>query len=220
MPALPKDPGTPASQMFRVEGGKNRYIHEVTVCTTPRLQVAADRRAAARSRAVRARGVRQRQAHRRGRGPPSRQDLLQSCLPAGSGFPAAWLRQWIDLYGAVKPQRQVTVKTFSTMAIALALAASAANGDTSLRTRIPGLELVSQGNCQKFARTVKQWDTPVAEAVRRGYFTPPQATTCLSSRISGLHADLPASGFSQGRPIIHRALARKRRGPESGSHKG
>lgn len=33
---LPKDPGTPASQMFRVEGGKNRYIHEVTVCTTPK----------------------------------------------------------------------------------------------------------------------------------------------------------------------------------------
>jgi len=32
---LPKDPGTPAGQMFRVEGGKNRYIHEVTVCTTP-----------------------------------------------------------------------------------------------------------------------------------------------------------------------------------------
>jgi hypothetical protein len=32
---LPKDPGTPASQMFRVENGKNRYIHEVTVCTTP-----------------------------------------------------------------------------------------------------------------------------------------------------------------------------------------
>lgn len=32
---LPIDPGTPASQMFRVEGGKNRYIHEVTVCTTP-----------------------------------------------------------------------------------------------------------------------------------------------------------------------------------------
>ncbi|MGZ3276284.1 MAG: hypothetical protein ACXU8Z_21185 [Caulobacteraceae bacterium] len=32
---LPVDPGTPASQMFRVEGGKNRYIHEVTVCTTP-----------------------------------------------------------------------------------------------------------------------------------------------------------------------------------------
>jgi len=32
---LPPDgPGTPASQMFRVEGGKNRYIHEVTVCTT------------------------------------------------------------------------------------------------------------------------------------------------------------------------------------------
>jgi hypothetical protein len=31
---LPVDPGTPASQMFRVEGGKNRYIHEVTVCTT------------------------------------------------------------------------------------------------------------------------------------------------------------------------------------------
>ena len=33
---LPPDQGTPASQMFRVEGGKNRYIHEVTVCTTPR----------------------------------------------------------------------------------------------------------------------------------------------------------------------------------------
>ena len=32
---LPTDPGTPASQTFRVEGGKNRYIHEVTVCTTP-----------------------------------------------------------------------------------------------------------------------------------------------------------------------------------------
>ena len=32
---LPADPGTPASQMFRVEGGKNRYIHEVTICTTP-----------------------------------------------------------------------------------------------------------------------------------------------------------------------------------------
>jgi hypothetical protein len=32
---IPVDPGTPASQMFRVEGGKNRYIHEVTVCTTP-----------------------------------------------------------------------------------------------------------------------------------------------------------------------------------------
>ena len=31
---IPTDPGTPASQMFRVEGGKNRYIHEVTVCTT------------------------------------------------------------------------------------------------------------------------------------------------------------------------------------------
>ena len=31
---IPKDPGTPASQMFRVEAGKNRYIHEVTVCTT------------------------------------------------------------------------------------------------------------------------------------------------------------------------------------------
>jgi hypothetical protein len=31
---IPKDPGTPASQTFRVEGGKNRYIHEVTVCTT------------------------------------------------------------------------------------------------------------------------------------------------------------------------------------------
>lgn len=33
---LPVDPGTPAGQMFRVEGGKNRYIHEVTVCTTPK----------------------------------------------------------------------------------------------------------------------------------------------------------------------------------------
>ena len=33
---LPVDPGTPASQMFRVEGGKNRYIHEATVCTTPK----------------------------------------------------------------------------------------------------------------------------------------------------------------------------------------
>jgi hypothetical protein len=32
---IPKDPGTPASQMFRVEDGKNRYIHEVTVCTSP-----------------------------------------------------------------------------------------------------------------------------------------------------------------------------------------
>lgn len=32
---LPKDPGTPASQMFRVERGKTRYIHEATVCTTP-----------------------------------------------------------------------------------------------------------------------------------------------------------------------------------------
>jgi hypothetical protein len=33
---LPADhPGTPAAQMFRVEGGKNRYIHEVTACTTP-----------------------------------------------------------------------------------------------------------------------------------------------------------------------------------------
>lgn len=32
---LPKDPGTPASQMFRIEGGKTRYIHEATVCTTP-----------------------------------------------------------------------------------------------------------------------------------------------------------------------------------------
>lgn len=31
----PDSPGTPSAQMFRVEGGKNRYIHEVTVCTTP-----------------------------------------------------------------------------------------------------------------------------------------------------------------------------------------
>jgi hypothetical protein len=33
---LPVDPGTPASQTFRVEGSKNRYIHEATVCTTPK----------------------------------------------------------------------------------------------------------------------------------------------------------------------------------------
>jgi hypothetical protein len=33
---LPPDhPGTPASQTFRVESGMNRYIHEVTACTTP-----------------------------------------------------------------------------------------------------------------------------------------------------------------------------------------
>lgn len=32
---IPTDPGTPASQSFRVEGGMNRYIHEVTACTTP-----------------------------------------------------------------------------------------------------------------------------------------------------------------------------------------
>ena len=31
----PHHPGTPASQTFRVEGGMNRYIHEVTACTTP-----------------------------------------------------------------------------------------------------------------------------------------------------------------------------------------
>jgi hypothetical protein len=31
----PYHPGTPASQQFRVENGMNRYIHEVTVCTTP-----------------------------------------------------------------------------------------------------------------------------------------------------------------------------------------
>lgn len=31
---IPKDPGTPASQSFRVEGGMNRYIHEVTACTS------------------------------------------------------------------------------------------------------------------------------------------------------------------------------------------
>lgn len=30
----PDHPGTPASQLFRVEGGMNRYIHEVTACTT------------------------------------------------------------------------------------------------------------------------------------------------------------------------------------------
>ncbi len=32
---LPADRATPASQMFRVENGRNRYIHEATVCTTP-----------------------------------------------------------------------------------------------------------------------------------------------------------------------------------------
>jgi hypothetical protein len=32
----PYHPGTPASQQFRVLGGMNRYIHEVTACTTPR----------------------------------------------------------------------------------------------------------------------------------------------------------------------------------------
>ena len=32
---LPVDPGTQASQMFRIEGGKTRYIHEVTVCAEP-----------------------------------------------------------------------------------------------------------------------------------------------------------------------------------------
>ena len=31
----PYHPGTPVSHQFRVEGGMNRYIHEVTVCTTP-----------------------------------------------------------------------------------------------------------------------------------------------------------------------------------------
>lgn len=31
----PYHPGTPASQTFRVQGGMNRYIHEVTACTTP-----------------------------------------------------------------------------------------------------------------------------------------------------------------------------------------
>lgn len=31
---IAKDPGTPASQSFRVENGMNRYIHEVTACTT------------------------------------------------------------------------------------------------------------------------------------------------------------------------------------------
>jgi hypothetical protein len=31
----PYHSGTPASQTFRVESGQNRYIHEVTVCTTP-----------------------------------------------------------------------------------------------------------------------------------------------------------------------------------------
>jgi hypothetical protein len=32
---IPTDPGTPASQSFRVEAGMNRYIHEVTACTSP-----------------------------------------------------------------------------------------------------------------------------------------------------------------------------------------
>lgn len=35
---LPVAPGTPASRMFRVEDGENRYIHEVTVCTTPKCR--------------------------------------------------------------------------------------------------------------------------------------------------------------------------------------
>ncbi len=32
---LPAYPGTQSSQMFRVEAGRTRYIHEVTVCATP-----------------------------------------------------------------------------------------------------------------------------------------------------------------------------------------
>ena len=32
---IPVDPGTQSSQMFRIEGGKTRYIHEATVCATP-----------------------------------------------------------------------------------------------------------------------------------------------------------------------------------------
>jgi hypothetical protein len=32
---IPTDPGTPASHVVRVESGKNRYLHEVTVCMTP-----------------------------------------------------------------------------------------------------------------------------------------------------------------------------------------
>ena len=32
----PDQPGTPTSNQFRVEGGMTRYIHEVTVCTTPK----------------------------------------------------------------------------------------------------------------------------------------------------------------------------------------
>ena len=32
----PYHPGTPASQTFRIERGMNRYIHEVTACTTPK----------------------------------------------------------------------------------------------------------------------------------------------------------------------------------------
>ena len=32
---LPVNPGAQSSQMFRIEGGKTRYIHEVTVCATP-----------------------------------------------------------------------------------------------------------------------------------------------------------------------------------------
>jgi hypothetical protein len=31
----PDHPGTAVGHMFRVEGGKNRYIHEITACTTP-----------------------------------------------------------------------------------------------------------------------------------------------------------------------------------------
>jgi hypothetical protein len=33
--SVPTDPGTQAAHLVRVEGGKNRYLHEVTVCNEP-----------------------------------------------------------------------------------------------------------------------------------------------------------------------------------------
>ena len=67
---LPRDPGTPSGQMFRVEGGRNRYIHELTVCTTPGCG---------------------RGAGRGGRGGPGRQGGpgAPGAAPAGQGGPGA-----------------------------------------------------------------------------------------------------------------------------------
>lgn len=33
--SVPTDPGTQAAHMGRIEGGKNRYLHEITVCNAP-----------------------------------------------------------------------------------------------------------------------------------------------------------------------------------------